>query len=147
MFSMTLTLFSVDLDEVQRYRQLWLDPLAFVTVHNGDLADKAKHLIWVCDDEVAGIASIVPDMKKVGADNINWRLRAIAIEPARRREGKGEEFLLGILAFAKRKNRYPLYGASRADSIALYEKLGAVICDKPYELADQGLHVDFVFAD
>lgn len=144
---MTMTLFSVDLDEVQQHRQLWLGLSAAAPSYAGDKSDEAKHVIWVWDDKVAGIASIVPDMKKVGADNIYWRLRAMAIDPAHRGNGKGDEFLKAVLDFAKRKNMYPLYGASRESSRQLYEKFGAIISEKPYDIADQGLHVDFVFAD
>jgi GNAT superfamily N-acetyltransferase len=144
---MTMTLFSVEFEEVQQHRQLWLGLSAANQTYTGDKSEEAKHIIWVCEDKIAGIASIVPDMKKVGADNIYWRLRAMAIDPLHKGTGKGDEFLQEVLAFAKRKGRYPLYGASRENSTQLYEKLGAIIAEKPYDIADQGLHVDFVFAD
>ena len=144
---MTMTLFSVELEEVQQHRQLWLGLSTAAQTYTGDRSEEAKHVIWVCNDEVAGIASIVPDMKKVGADNIYWRLRAMAIAPLHRGTGKGDEFLQAVIDFAKRKGCYPLYGASKESSRQLYERFGAIISEKPYDIADQGLHVDFVFAD
>lgn len=143
---MTMTLFAVDFDEVKKHRQLWLDQSSTSVAYSADLDEDAKHLVWIYNDQIAGIASIVPDMKKVGADNINWRLRGMAIDPTYRGNGKGEEFLQAVLDFAKKKNIYPLYGAARQDSTQMYEKLGAIICHKTYEIGDQGSHVDFIFA-
>jgi len=142
-----MALFSVELSEVQLYRRRWLGFSDDAPLYTGDTSDAAKHIIWVHDDRVAGIASIVPDMKKVGADNINWRLRAMAIDPIHRGSGKSDEFLKAIVNFAKDRNVYPLYGASKESSRRVYEDQGAIIIEKPYAIGDKGLHLDFVFAD
>lgn len=143
---MTIALFSVDLDEVMQYRQDWLGFSTATPNYTGDQSEEAKHLVWIFGDKVAGIASIVPDMKKVGPDNIQWRLRAMAIHPEHRGNGKSEEFLQAVLAFAKKRGVYPLYGSGRLGTTALYEKLGAIVCENSYEIAGHGPHVDFVFA-
>lgn len=144
---MDLHLFSVDLDEVMQYRKLWLGSgIDRSPIYDGDRSDGAKHLIWIQGDKVAGIASIVPDMKKVGADNILWRLRAISIDPELRGKGVSEYFVKAVIAFAKRRNMYPVYGSSRINETTLYESLGAIVCENSYELNGMGSHVDFVFA-
>lgn len=144
---MALTLFAVDFDEVEKHRHNWLNSASGSPVYVGDRSPEAKHLIWIYGDEVAGIASIVPDMKKVGADNINWRLRAMTIAPAHRGNGRGEEFLHSVINFAKKKNVYPFYGSCKEGATGMYKGLGAIVCPKTYEINDQGLHVDFIFAN
>lgn len=143
---MTMTLFAADFDEIKKYRQLWLGRAAGELIYDADSDERAKHLIWIYGDRVAGIASIVPDMKKVGADNINWRLRGMAIDPMYRGNGKGEDFLQAVVNFAKKKSLYPLYGAVRQDATEMYRNLGAIISEKSYDIGGQGAHVDFVFA-
>lgn len=116
--------------------------LAEATIHLGafDASPRAKHAQPV--GVVTLMLSPMPDQPKAG----DWRLRAMAVDPAYQGRGVGRMLVTRGIETARTQHGQRIWCNARSHAIGFYEKLGFRVNGEPFDIPTIGPHVRMAIA-
>ncbi len=109
-------------------------------VYAGDEDPRTGHLAVRHEGRLVGIATVMPDGHPLGPRPGDWRIRGMAVEPARRRAGTGSALLAACEAHARDGGGSRLWCNARIDARNLYLRIGMVIEGEQFEIPGIGMH-------
>ena len=104
-----------------------------------DDAPRAMHLAVKEDEEVLGVATLLPEGHPHEGREV-WRLRGMAVRPDQRGTGLGKMMLLALQAVAKQRGG-GLWCTARTSVVGFYEHFGFKREGEEFEVEGAGPHV------
>lgn len=144
---MSVAIGPADLTAVLPFRQSLLRPMQSIEtcVFDGDEAPDADHLVARIDDEVVGVASVVPSARPGGPGD-GRRIRMVGVVPDHRGDGIGVELTAACVGRAVVRGASEVWLSSRSHLVGWYRAMGFDVVGPEYDKPPVGPHVDLVLS-
>ena len=114
------------------------------SIYPGDDDSESQHFGAFLNGELIGVASVFRQPLPGESDANSWRLRGMAVEPARQGQGIGRAILqFGVAQIAQRGGEL-LWCNARSSALGFYRGAAFVTCSDEFVIPDVGPH--FVMA-
>lgn len=110
-------------------------------IYPGDDDPSSRHLAVSVAQQVVGIASVMADGYPPEPRAGDWRIRGMAVEPRRRRQGIGGALLAACEAHARSRGAMRLWCNARIDARNLYANAGMQVDGEEFEIPGIGRHL------